>query len=454
MKTLTFSRQSLQLPVLNVRNGETLGESSLAFFKKEDLTMAYLLVNVPGEEGTSFPIRFEEIEMVSTYCILISRNGGAPDEQAPLTSEEYIQLLGEAICVRPGVVAQIDKVVVDAETGELLSAEAGEEMLSARDLLAIYAAEEVGAEKDRTANVLNNQQMETWVEVLAQQMSAMTRALTRMEEHLNQKMEPAAVGESPSAQPADVLLSETQAAPEDALPNLHMPIRSEAEWETEGGYDQFEFSAEPMDVQLPTLEETQDEQQSPLDSVVLGRLEYIEQKLEHIEQVLEGLSARETMHEVPLSAAPKITSANTLPPEFKDDSRNEQATSPKQTDERTAGIHADEYSLKRPDINPDKESPIERLHIDPIIDSSKMDGFESTGSGAGLRAAWSPDLVRKTEKTSTDTPAADTKTRKADTAQRKDKPSTSVFWKTSGSQVLGMSLFVAVYCVLTFFQIL
>ena len=181
MKTLTFSRQSLQLPVLNVRNGETLGESSLAFFKKEDLTMAYLLVNVPGEEGTSFPIRFEEIEMVSTYCILISRNGDAPDEQAPLTSEEYIQLLGEAICVRPGVVAQIDKVVVDAETGELLSAEAGEEMLSARDLLAIYAAEEGGAEKDRTANVLNNQQMETWVEVLAQQMSAMTRALTRME---------------------------------------------------------------------------------------------------------------------------------------------------------------------------------------------------------------------------------------------------------------------------------
>jgi hypothetical protein len=457
-KTLILSGQSLHAPVVNTRDNETLGESSIAIFRKGSLKMEYLVVNVSGEETSQLLVRFKEIESANSYCVLVSLDDNLPDNQAPLSPNDYIQLIGEDICVRPGTIGQIDKVIVDAETGDLISVTVGEEILSAEQFFTIYnLTGSDDTELGRAEMILNKQQqqIEAWMETLSQQMSTMTDSMLRMEKCLSQKLEQPATGaDCISVRPTelsevnDQVMSKVHPhsteTPDHVSSQFHMPLTSETEQDMERTNEQSAFNAN-LQMENPLASATkQDEHQSVLETLLLG-------KLDHIEQTLDVLVSRESLHDTAIPTEQKKIISDTPFPEFEADDKNENVTLIKQAkEEDMTGFHTESYSLKQPGTISEEEKPIKDLLLDSIIAELKTARLDQPENKTDPQTVLSPDPV----KTADTAAKSRSEMHQVHTTQQKVKRSTSAFWKNSGSQVLGMSLFVMVYCMLTFFQIL
>ena len=210
--TFVFQQQSLHVPVVNTKDGATLGESSIAIFRKDDLSMAYLVVNVP-EGDSQMLVRFQEIESVNAYCILVTLDGDEPTQQGPLSPEEYVQLLGQTVpAIRSA--APIEQVILDSQTGALIAAKAGGETLSVQQLLSGHARTEADPpQAEPAAPAAQPPQAEPWAAALSQQMSIMSTSILRLEELLNHQASAPAAAEALSQEEGQPLSAPQPSAP-------------------------------------------------------------------------------------------------------------------------------------------------------------------------------------------------------------------------------------------------
>ena len=115
-------------------------------------------------------------------------------------------------------------------------------------------------------------------------------------------------------------------------------------------------------------------------------------------------------------------------------------------EEETFDFQLGAYSLKQPGADDAGDEPFQKLLLDSIIDEFKTGDFSQTADapeGANPPAAHAQSPVEHPSEGS-----------RANPVSRNVRRITSVFWKTSGSQVLGMSMFVVSYFALSFFQVL
>lgn len=437
MRPIILSGQSLHMPDDNGKDHGNPGEASDAAFGSENLKRENLVADASGEETSQLPVQFNEIESANSYG------------EASLSENGYVGSADEAICVRPDAIGQIDKVVVDAETGKLVSVTAGGEMLPAERFFAICS---LAGANDRGINHIEmilskqQQQMETWMEVLSQQMSTMMNSMLRMEEYLSQKLERAAAEAEDAPAEATEAPAETSAAEElcgDEAQEQVSPSVSEIGQDAEPEAESAEASAQ----QLLASETEQDG--LPAEELPLS------EEADRCEQPADESDSEELPCE---AEAPAEQDAAFDAPSAETEAAEDAVSLTEEEDE--ADLYAELYSLKQPGASFEDGEEINLMRLDSIIAELEAEGLDRPEDSTDTQSTPTSESAEETE-AAEETETADTsaessveewRTRPArrETVQQAS-PS---FWATCGSQVAGMGLFAAAYYLLTFFGIL
>lgn len=505
--------------------------------------------NITSEEASQLPIRFEEIESANSYC---APDGELSDAQMSLSRRDDAQLIAGDTSGAADTVTQIDQVVVDAETGKLVSVAAGGEMLTAEQFFSIYRLMGNRAKLSETELLLDRQQqqMEIWMDTLTRQMAAMMSSVYRMEAYLSQKLGLPITEENVfSAQSAEALKEDAPAMPEarpqseeaqeQAPTQQDMPSASELGQEKEQEKEKPELRAEPLSALFPGSDAEQDEQQALLELPLLEKLDRIERMLD---AAASGDAAREAANSAEAEDFTQPETADLTEPEDFTQPETADLTEPeafaqpetadlpepedfiepetldlteagafaepgalhlteveepaveeeavaeqeaaladavsaevgdenadlteRDEEEDTAESVAEMYSLKRPGAFYGDEEPIGKQLIESVIAELEAEDFAQPEDKADVEAVSEDDAAAAEEAGAEAESAAesaetagvsaqnDTEKQRERTAQRNADRAASTFWENSGSQLLGMGLFVLVYCILTYFNIL
>lgn len=243
MSILKINRQALQAPVINTENGELLGRSSIAVFRREDLSLAQLIVNsLPNEENeaTQMIIPFSDIISLNQYSISVRFSpeeqveaeepcADSPDEepqpdvydgwqeetqsaaygdyqeetedltdyQEEPAEDEYIRLVGEPIRQPETAESIITELTVNTAGGELITVTAegdGQQNTYTRDQLTIVdgmcavIVEEPEEEPDEAELKFNR--LESLIENISLQLATLNERMLSLKDDKESKAAP------------------------------------------------------------------------------------------------------------------------------------------------------------------------------------------------------------------------------------------------------------------------
>ena len=123
---MVLNEKSVELMVVNGVTGEILGHHSIPLFRKEDLSMAYLVVcadeTFEGEQG-QYLVKFSDIIYVNEHHALAVRTCIDDEENIELSPDEYTELIGLPVCYDDGVeLGRLAEIQYNTETGEIAMA--------------------------------------------------------------------------------------------------------------------------------------------------------------------------------------------------------------------------------------------------------------------------------------------------------------------------------------------
>lgn len=125
MKTIIINEKSTKIPVVDASNGMDIGSSSIPLFFKDTFHFTYLVINTQGDDGCPAQVLAHRTHIVSwnAYAISVEMTDDAfIDSDMQLSPDMYIALIGMQIRSEDGtMLGNVQSVCVDFDSGELLS---------------------------------------------------------------------------------------------------------------------------------------------------------------------------------------------------------------------------------------------------------------------------------------------------------------------------------------------
>lgn len=464
------SKSAFQSPVIDVLTGDVLGRSSIAIFRKKNMFMAYLVVNV--EESDEYPtdqilIPFSDIESMSDDKISVWVSSEEPPEDSePLSKEEYTQLFDTPVYSRysNAVMGYASGAVIGPE-GKLLALavqnddrtkrytrgmlsrnknklfvddDLEEEETPIRPQTAKEAEQEEQPQEEapRIHPNTSNEALEALMKDMSQQLSALTGFLMESKEE-KQWQEDVVMPTQTVQETAPMEEQEAETLQMEEAPVLNEPV----------------FQQEEAPMQVPDFENEESQKsnepfvngyENMAYQEVLAMMERLEGKIDRLAQnpsvePMEMPKYQSDFAAEQMSEQPPAEEAMDLPePDFDELSFN--LPEPEETP-------LESISLKQPMQEGRNGAEKEKLRIDldPLME--ELDMQEKNTPVGGVAETYKMD-----EPIPFDEPKTEQKTR-AKHAKPAQKRS-STFWKVSGSQTLGAVLFATGYMAMNLFDVL
>lgn len=466
------SKSAFQSPVIDVLTGDVLGRSSIAIFRKKNMFMAYLVVNV--EESDEYPtdqilIPFSDIESMSDDKISVWVSSETPPEDSePLSKEEYTQLFDTPVYSRysNAVMGHASGAVIGPE-GKLLALavqnddrtkrytrgmlsrnknklfvdddfEMEEEETPIRSQTAKEAEQEEQSQEKapRIQPNTSNEALEALMKDMSQQLSALTGFLMESKEE-KQRQEDVVMPAQMVQETAPMEEQEAETLQMEEAPVLNEPV--------------FQQEEAPMQVSDFENEELQKSSEPSANGFENMAYQEVLAMMERLEGKIDRLTQNPSVEPMEM---PKYQ------PDFAAEQMSEQSPA-----EETMDLQEPDFDELSFDLPEPEKTPLESISLKQPMQEGR-DG----AAKEKLRIDLAP-LMEELDMQEKNTPVGETtETYKMDEPMPLDEPKTeqktrakhakpaqkrsSTFWKVSGSQTLGAVLFATGYMAMNLFNVL
>lgn len=465
------SKSAFHSPVIDILTGDVLGRSSIAIFRKKNMYMTYLVVNV--EESDEYPtdqilIPFSDIESMNDDKISVwVSNEEISEDSKPLSKEEYTQLFDTPVYSRysNAVMGHASGAVIGPE-GKLLAIAVQnenwtkrytrgmltrnknklfvdddlepEEETPIRPQIVKEAEHEEQPQEEATQIQANasNEALEVLMKNMSQQLSTLTGLLMESKEE-KQRQEDVTIHMQPMQETVPTEEQEMETVQMEETPELKEPM----------------FQQEENQMKMPTFEN--EEPRNNSEPSINGFENMAYQEVLAMMERLEGKIDR-------LAQNPSIEPTE-MPKEQLDFAAEQMAELPPA--EETMDLQEPGFDELSFDLPEPEETPLEsislkqpmqerrdgaakeklRIDLDPLMEELDM---QEKNTPVGETA----ETYKMDEPMPLDEPKTEPKTRTkhANPAQKRS----STFWKVSGSQTLGAVLFATGYMAMNLLNVL